>query len=169
MERLASEYYIRKENYCFAQALDRRGQARVELKKYEEAIEDFQKAKEVDPKTKNTEDKIDFARKLLEEKTKKEQKEEEEAKFKSKEEVAEEKEQSKSNEEDKEEGDKENKSKEESGESGEEGEEDIGVNIQKNETIENETKHEKEEPSATLKKPTEKTKEELRLEIEVRK
>ena len=48
--------------------MDRRGQARVEIGKYEEAIEDFQKAKEVDPKTKNTEDKIDFARKLLEEK-----------------------------------------------------------------------------------------------------
>ena len=35
--------------------------------------------------------------------------------------------------------------------------------------MENGTKHEKEEPSGTLKKPTEKTNEELRLEIEVRK
>ena len=30
----------------------------VELGKYEEAIKDFEKAKEIDPKTKNTEEKI---------------------------------------------------------------------------------------------------------------
>ena len=70
--------------------------------KYEEAIEDFQKAKEVDPKTKNTEDKIDFARKLFEEKNTKEQ----EANKKSKEEDAEEEEERSKEEE----GDNENKS-----------------------------------------------------------
>ena len=32
------------------QALDRRGQARLQLGKYEEAIEDFENAKKADPK-----------------------------------------------------------------------------------------------------------------------
>merc|ERR1719474_1540136 len=54
-------------NPKYAKAFDRRGQARVELKRYKEANEDFIKAKEYDPKTKNVDKNIEETKKKMEE------------------------------------------------------------------------------------------------------
>ena len=49
------------------QAFDRRGQARLHLAKYQEALSDFQSAKTHDPKTKNVDNNIEEAKKKMSE------------------------------------------------------------------------------------------------------
>ena len=103
--------------YCL-QALDRRGQARVQLKKYKEALEDFESAKKADPKIANVDKNIENVKQKMSEEEKSaaaaaaaEEKKEEETKEEEKpaeengeKTQQEEKEDSKENEESKEEG-----------------------------------------------------------------
>lgn len=104
--------------YCL-QALDRRGQARVQLKKYKEALEDFEAAKKADPKIANVDKNIENVKQKMSEEEKSaaaaaaaaEEKKEEETKEEEKpneedggKTQQEEKEDSKENEESKEEG-----------------------------------------------------------------
>ena len=100
------------------QALDRRGQARVQLKKYKEALEDFEAAKKADPKIANVDKNIETVKQKMSEEEKSaaaaaaaEEKKEEETKEEEKpteedggKTQQEEKEDSKENEESKEEG-----------------------------------------------------------------
>ena len=100
------------------QALDRRGQARVQLKKYKEALEDFEAAKKADPKIANVDKNIENVKQKMSEEEKSaaaaaatEEKKEEETKEEEKpteedggKTQQEEKEDSKENEESKEEG-----------------------------------------------------------------
>ena len=55
--------------YCL-QALDRRGQARVQLKKYKEALEDFEAAKKADPKIANVDKNIENVKQKMSEEEK---------------------------------------------------------------------------------------------------
>ena len=64
----------------FNQAFDRRGQARMQLQKYKEALEDFEEAKKLEPKTANVDTNIEKASEKLKEQEKEKQKEEEEEK-----------------------------------------------------------------------------------------
>ena len=106
------------DSYCL-QALDRRGQARVQLKKYKEALEDFEAAKKADPKIANVDRNIENVKQKMSEEEKSaaaaaaaaEEKKEEETKEEEKpneedggKTQQEEKEDSKENEESKEEG-----------------------------------------------------------------
>ena len=59
----------------FNQAFDRRGQARMQLQKYKEALEDFEEAKKLEPKTANVDTNIEKAREKLKEEEKEKQKE----------------------------------------------------------------------------------------------
>ena len=54
-----------------ARKLDRRAQARFRLNNYEEALEDFEKAKQIDIKTKNVDKNIDICKDKIKEKRKK--------------------------------------------------------------------------------------------------
>ena len=51
----------------FNQAFDRRGQARMQLQKYKEALEDFEEAKKLEPKTANVDTNIEKASEKLKE------------------------------------------------------------------------------------------------------
>ena len=61
----------------FNQAFDRRGQARMQLQKYKEALEDFEEAKKLEPKTANVDTNIEKASEKLKEQEKEKEKEEE--------------------------------------------------------------------------------------------
>lgn len=54
--------YHKYQLYLHLQALDRRGQARLELKKYTEALADFEEAKKIEPKTVSVEKNISAAK-----------------------------------------------------------------------------------------------------------
>ena len=59
------------------QALDRRGQARIQLKNYKGALEDFEAAKKADPKTAKVDENIANAKKKMSEEEEKKPEEEE--------------------------------------------------------------------------------------------
>lgn len=65
--------------YFFNQAFDRRGQARMQLQKYKEALEDFEEAKKLEPKTPNVDTNIGKATEKLKEQEKEQEKEKEKA------------------------------------------------------------------------------------------
>ena len=73
--------------FCLLQALDRRGQARLQLGKYKEALEDFESAKKADPKTANADKNIATAKQKMSEESKTEDKPAEEADNKAEEEA----------------------------------------------------------------------------------
>ena len=167
--------------------MDRRGQARVELKKYKEANEDFVKAKELDPKTKNVDKNIEVtANKMEEEKVAEEEnqgptnidnKEEEDQTVANKDENNETKEEEKTEkeekeaEEDKSKQDEEEKLQEdEKAKQGEEGENEQKKEEEDMQKQEEEDKQRQEEAEAEKERERleEKKIEELQLEIEVK-
>ena len=51
--------------FCLLQAFDRRGQARIQLGKYKEALEDFENSKKIEPKIPNIDKNIEEAKKKM--------------------------------------------------------------------------------------------------------